>query len=253
MTKVPSFSYKNTKRGIVVAITLVIAVMVSTVVFFFNPNQPYPTQVGGMAYPVSLPSMTAGCGDIYRIPPIEGNFGEIPEEFWELNKDNPDINIPVSPLLTVPIFGYMSQETLAATEIRFYDIAEYEEAPLDLTQILRSMYDDDIIVIWYTTDMDVSDIAALKAIAAEPENVGKMLIVPWTGANRPMIQGRDIAYAAWGISQTCTTYSEAVLNEFIEFEEENRVERPAEIPEAPMSKEGKLLPIGASFEEGENG
>lgn len=249
MTKnnIPSFSYRNTKTGIVVSILAVVIIMITTIVFVINPNKPQPTGFGGLAYPASLPSMSAGCGDIYRIPPVEGNFGIIPEEYWELNEGEDKDPIPVSPEITVPMFGYMNPEKLGEAEIRFYTMDDLTENPLDPTKILRSMYEDDIIVIWYTQNIDPSDLAALRATANSEEYAGTMLVAPWV-SGRQMIQNRTVAFSAWGMSQTCSVFSEIVLDEFIAFEEENRVERPLEAPDAPMTDTGKLLPIGPSIE-----
>lgn len=245
---IPSFTYKNTRIGIISSVIGVILVLVSIVVFTINPNKPSENIIGGQSFPATLPAIASGCGDIFRIPPVEGNFGVIPDKYWEINAEATESSIPVSPLLIVPIFGYMAKTGLPADAVKFYTEKDFEDNPVKQTELLRSMYDNpDLLVIWYTKDADPADLTWLKNYANQ-ENPGTVIVLPWElFSQKPMITGRNFAYAQWGISQTCSLLSEDVINEFREFTKTNIVPRPDTIPDAPMTNEGVLLPIGPSI------
>lgn len=253
MTNIPSFSYRNTRRGIILTIIAMVAILVITIIFAVNPNKPRSLQSGGMAFPATLPAIASGCGDIYRIPPVEGNFGVIPDEFYTLNAPD-DVDIPRSSLTVVPIFGYMSKTGLTRDQIRFYSQEEITqgseegtESTFDETKMLRSMYDNNLLVIWYTKDLPDADVAFLRSYA-NVDRPGEVLVLPWTDS-RPLVQpGRNVAFASWGESQTCNIFDEFVLGEFIDFVADNPVEKPAVIPEAKLTANNKLMPIGPSLE-----
>jgi hypothetical protein len=240
-----SFSYKNTKRGIVLALLAAVLALVSIVIFGVNPNKPSPVEdIGGLQYPATLSAMANSCGDIFYNPPIKNNFGVIPDRFWELNKDNEDIKIPTHQMI-VPVFGYMDKESFADADIRFYSSEEAEE-PINRERLLRTMYDKDITVVWYTAEIEPSDLSALKAYAIE--HAGEILVYPWKYASGQLIGNRTVAYSSWGISQTCGLYNEEILDEFVQFAKDNRIDRPQEIPEARVSDQGILYPISANTE-----
>lgn len=234
-----SFSYTSTKIGFVITGAIIALAMTLTVIFGINPNKPSPTEYGGEAYPATLLAMANGCGDIFHIPPKEGQYGVIPDEYWDLN-DDPVNNIPVH-LMTVPVFGYMANKGLSDDQIRFYTPEEGQE-PLNRQMLLRTMYDQDIIVVWYDKELNEVDLNTLKNFVNESDQ--KILAYPWQYNNGVMVGDRSIAFAKWGTSQTCSLYSDEVLTEFIEFTEQNPINRDTPIPLAPMTKEGTLLPIG---------
>jgi hypothetical protein len=241
-----SFSYKNTRRGIILALLAAILLLVSVVIFGVNPNRPSPAQgIGGLQYPATLTAMANSCGDIYYNPPIDGNFGVIQDEFYELNKDKPELNIPVHQQMVVPMFGYMDKESFSDADIRFYDAGEVK-GPINRERLLRTMYDKDITVIWYTAETEPSDVSAIKAYTVD--NPGKVLAYPWYSTTGKLVGNRTVGFATWGISQTCGLYNEDIVKEFVDFAKENRVDRPTEIPEARMNDQGTLFPIRSNIQ-----
>lgn len=235
------FSYTPTKISFAAVTVSTILAMITLVIFGINPNQPTRTEWGGWAYPASLDSLTNGCGDIYVSEPTEGQFGVIPPKYWELNKDAV-ANIPRH-LMIIPVFGYMAELGVPQSDIKFWSVEEAKDnTTINEQTILRAMYDSDITVIWYSETLNPVDVASIRNYANEHE--GKILAYPWTTNGGRMVGDRQVGFSQWGISQTCGVFNEVVADEFLEFSTENRVGRPDVIPEAPMSEDGTLFPIG---------
>lgn len=238
-----SFSYKGTIIGFIVSVVVIIVALSVSVVAWVNPNQPeklfYNDQ--SWAYPASLDALANGCGQTFFIPPVEGQFGLIPDEYWELNA-NPADNIPKGPQV-VPVYGYLANEGLNDTDIRFWSTQEAtDNGPLNQQTVLRTMYDKDILVIWYRADLATIDIAALQEYANA--HYGKVLVYPWMYNNGVILGDRKVAFSSWGISQTCNLYSETVLDDFVKFKEQNPIERVDPIPMGGMTETGVLYPLG---------
>lgn len=235
-----SFSYKPTIIGFIATALVTVLAMISLVIFGINPNRPTEIENGGKAYPASLLAMANGCGDIFVMPPKEGQYGVIPSEYWELNS-NPIQNIPVH-IMTVPVYGYMAEKSMPDEDIRFYGPEEVDE-PLNRQLLLRTMYDKDIIVLWYSKELNAVDINLIRQYVANSDQ--KILAYPWLYENN-LVAGRNVAFAKWGISQTCSLYSDEVFEEFVIFANDNTVNKTFPPPEAPMTNNGTLLPIGGS-------
>lgn len=242
-----SFSYKGTRLRLIASVLAVIMAASLLIIFGLQPNNPSRSPYGGLEYPATLESMANGCGNIFYNPPIEGNYSVIPDEFWEYHeeKGTETVKIPTHSMI-IPIFGYLANEGFTEDAVRFYSMQEATEAP-NLPMLLRTMYDRDITVVWYTTDIAPSDLALIKAFA--DEHPGEVFAHPWYYSGGSLIGTRSVAYAKWGISQSCGLYNENNLEDFIKFAKEHPIERKKDIPIGKMTDNGELYPIGSNLDD----
>src|SRR5690606_37119252 len=112
--------------------------------------------------------------------------------------------------------------------------------PLARSKILRTMYDRDTIVVWYSPDIALADYELIKQYVSEHDNI---LAVKWENEQGSQIPlDRKIAFSAWGISQSCEFWTDQTFETFADFAKENRVERPETAPMAEPNQYG-LLPV----------
>jgi hypothetical protein len=230
MSTSSSFSYTQTRIGIIVAIISICSLMISAVIFGVNPNRSQQLGPGYVSYPTSLQGLAVGCGDIFTFEPLERQYGVIPEDKLD------DIrNIPSGPTI-IPTYGYMTGDPLSEEQIRFYDKNELK-TPIPREQILHTMYALDTVVVWYQDSIPPDDYEILKEYVEKHENV---LAVKWEYGNRPFPSNRKVAISTWGMSQTCEFWNDSVATDFSNFAKENRIDRPDTAPEARMTE--NILP-----------
>lgn len=234
MSKTVNFSYLPTKIALVSSAIAACSLMVTIVVFGINPNQATTTQFGATEYPASLGSLASGCGDLYLFNPDPSQYGIIPEE---VKANEGVVNIPVHLNSTIPVYGYMSAEPLGASQIRFYTKDELKE-PISREQILRTMYENDTTVVWYTDDIAPDDYQVLKEYVDSHENI---LATKWEYPSLVIPQDRKIAFSTWGMSQTCEYWTDINFEKFQEFKKEHKIPKASTIPEAKLNDNG-LLP-----------
>lgn len=242
-----TFSYRKTRRNLILSILAVIILASGFIIFGLQPNNPTKSAYGGLEYPATLESMANGCGNIFYNPPKEGNYSVIPEKFWEYHEEQgtETVKIPTHSMI-IPIFGYMSEEAYTEDAVRFYSLQEATEAP-NLPMLLRTMYDRDITVVWYKANIAPSDLALIKAYA--DANPGEVFAYPWYFSGGSLVGTRTVAYAKWGISQSCGLYNEQNLEDFIQFGKEHPIERKKDLPEAKYTDSGDLYPIGSNADD----
>lgn len=226
-----TFSYTGTKLTLISGAVVAVLIMVLATVLGINPNQPQPTRYGGTQYPAPLTSLAAGCGDFFLYPPLESQYGVI------LDDDKNDVlTIPSHPM-TVPVYGYMSETSMADSDIRLYEPDELRQ-PISLQTILRTMYDKDTTVVWYAEDISQGDFAVLRAYVRDKTNI---LVVPWEYGDNSLPLDRKVAFSQWGISQSCEFWTDETFETFLEFAEDNRLERNPN-PRVVRPNENGLLP-----------
>jgi hypothetical protein len=226
-------SNKRTKRTLFGVILGVISVLTIATVNISPQLAAVAGDYGSTIYPASIRAVSNSCGDIFAFEPDENFFGEIPAEFLDPENVKSDIPISTHPMI-VPVYGYMSPAPLAKTDIHFYPAEGFMEIPY--ATILRTMYDLDTAVIYYDSGVPAGDLIAVQQYALENPNT---LVVPWTFEDSLPLK-RELAYAVWGISQTCGTWDEDVFTEFRLFTEENTVSRPSPAPAAKLTDDGYL-------------
>lgn len=233
------FSYLGTKIGLVAGAVTVIGGLVLGTIFGLTPNAPSKSAYDSVEYPAGLTSLVNGCGNFFTYKPEPGEqYAELTPEVLAKMDDPKDISLQP---MVVPVYGYMSPEGLPGQDIRFYDMDELDE-PLPMETILRSMYDYDTMVIWYTEEIAATDLEDIRTYVQKNENV---MALKWDYKDKKLPLGRSVAFSKWGISQSCDVFTEGVVNNFTEFARDHYVERSEEdVPPAKFIKNSnKLYPI----------
>lgn len=231
MSKSISFSYSATRIGIVLSIVAIIGFMLSTVILGINPNRPKDTAYGVTEYPATLQSLASGCGSTFAYTPSESQYAVLPA-------DSSDIaTIPIPPM-RVPVYGYMTQEPLAKDQIRFYQKNEPAQKNISREQILRTMFDNNTIVFWYSKDIAPDDYASMKSYITQTPNT---MAVEWSAKyGQGALPGdRTIGVSTWAYSQSCQFWNEGTMKEFRNFVTENKYARPEKVREA-KDTDGRL-------------
>lgn len=155
----------------------------------------------------------AGCGSIYRAKNAVALSKEIPEEYY--NVMPADGYVPSASVI-IPIYGYMSERGIHPSQFKFYG-KDNVNKNIPESLILRTMYDSDVPVIWYDAKtINDSDYEDLKALGERAE--GRIIILPWLNYETDkMPRDRSIAFAVFGMSQSCKTFDIKVLDQFLEF------------------------------------
>lgn len=169
----------------------------------------------------------SGCGGIFRAKNAVAESKEIPEEYYS-NIPN-DGYIPSAPVI-IPIYGYLTERGMHPSQFKFYsEESVNKDIPEQL--ILRTMYDTGVPVIWYDPDkISTKDYGILKTIGSD--NEGKILIMPWLKYDSPTLpKDRGIAFAVFGMSQSCKTFNYDVFVDFLNFADSHSFEEKPIKPE----------------------
>jgi len=152
------------------------------------------------------------CGPIFALQNPEGMVQEIPEEYYTTAGENAE---PPSPPGLVPAFGYAAREGLTFEEITYYPYEENPDLYFSENTILRTMWDKDIVVIWYDPETVSEEDKETFSLLAETA-AGQLLIIPWMNYedSETLPLSRTIAYATIGITLSCEGFNINVLNEF---------------------------------------
>lgn len=212
-------SYKKTKRGIVTAVTATAALMVVAVLTGVTAEQPSPSTGGTIEHPASLDSMIFGCGAYYVGNPQASQYAVLDPELAD------GTNVPAHEM-TVPMYGYMTEEPLTEDEKRFYERGTSTDERPSKEQLLASMYRDNTTVFWYSDALNEENrIALIEYTEATPNSVA----VQWDegyGFGRSLPFNRAYAISTWGVTQTCEYFQPKVAEMFNEFATANRPASP---------------------------
>lgn len=231
-----SFSYKTTKIGIVASVVVACALASATVILGVNSNQPSDNGLGGIQYPASFEALANGCGDTFRFEPSADYYGVIPQKFHDDEKPNP--LIPTHRMM-IPVYGYMATDALPEDSIRFYGPDELDES-FSKEVALRAMYDHDVTMIWYTSDIEPSDLSAIRNYVEEHP---KVMAAQWDYAGGKLVGDRSVAFTKWGISQSCSLFNEGILTDFIVFANQNKVSHSDVAKDVELTENGMLPAI----------
>lgn len=172
---------------------------------------------GIQSFYASPEGYAAGCGNIFRAKNAVALSKEIPEEYYNIIPE--DGYVP-SGATIIPIYGYLSQRGMHPSQFKFYNKDSInKDIPESL--ILRTMYDNQVPIIWYDAEtIKESDYKRLQEIGES--NKGKVIIMPWLGYGVDHLpRDRTIAFAVFGMSQSCKTLDINVLKQFLSFTEEH--------------------------------
>jgi hypothetical protein len=157
------------------------------------------------------------CGPIFTVQDMKNMVLEIPDTFYFFNTIKTE---PPSPPGLIPAFGYAAKEGLKPKEITYYP--PDSDIYLNESTILRTMWDNDIIVIWYDkNNLTENDEETFRLLSAN--TLGELLIIPWMEYENSttMPLNRNIAYASIGTTLTCEGFNINVLNEFRQYTLDN--------------------------------
>lgn len=183
-------------------------------------------------YPATIESVLSQCGDIYTFSPERENYGVIP--------DNPEatvLGIPHHPMI-VPVYGYMAQED-TFLDVITYPVGEFPSRE----EVLRAQWGGRVI-IWYNANVEASILADMRVTAAE---YGNVTLLEWR-EDYDLPLNRNIAFGAWGASQSCLQWNSASFADFMIFLAEHpefggQTSLP---PEAIVDDEGFLSSLETS-------
>lgn len=256
-----SISNNSTKYGIVGTVIAVVAVL-TIATYNLNPQlAPTKGPYNSILYPASIGAVASSCGDIYRFKPDVAFTGVIPAS---VDTTPPDPTVPPAPAPTpaptkpvvkgktdksgnvprhpmiVPVYGYLADKPLPKSEIRFHEDKDYKEIPYQT--VLRTMYDYNTTVLYYDRGMAPGNLIAIQQFVDAGKNI---LALPWTyEGSLPL--ARNVAFASWGMSQSCSQWSEDVFKSFNRFTVANPVGHSKAPAVASLDKNGKLAPVSFS-------
>lgn len=213
---------------------MIIALMVSALVFSPSTTAPYQSTFGSTVYPASTIAIVAGCGDTFTFPNIDSrNFGEFPPGFFGTEANPKSRSIPYAPNI-VPTWGYFRGNIDISPN--FYTL---RSPKIPTREELLNLEYQGKIILWYQPTITPEAVEILRKFAEkEPD----YYVVPWEQKSALPL-GRSYATASWGISQSCEAISGDVLQQFKSFVVENRIPRPEKPPIAPLDSRGELYPM----------
>lgn len=208
--------------------------LVLGVIFGLKPNAPFASYMGSTEYPTKLSSLMNGCGNFFLYNPKPGEQYSVVTPEIQATMSNQ--TIPTG-LTVVPVYGYLAPEGLDGRNIRFHETEEPNQ-PYPMTTLLRTMYNYDTLIIWYTADLPATDIQDIRRYVQNTPNTMALLWV--YGENLPL--GRDVAFSKWGVSQSCSFFTPEVMENFTEFTDNHYVERELIPPVAKFIPNTTILP-----------
>lgn len=229
---------KATQRNpLSVALAFLVLLLVLSFAFWgmtaISPNPSRPSIYGSTERLTSITAVLNKCGNIFDFPVDERYIGTFePADITPDQKGNR--TQPLLPTIIQP-YGFMREEGLDADK-PFYSPKDSEL--VDIGTVLRSMYDGKII-LWYRSTLLAEDISFIRQYAWD--NKDKVVAIARKGA---FPEGRNLAFATWGATMSCGAWQEDVVDEFVEFVDENRSRLiPNEPPPSANIKDGKFPSI----------
>lgn len=196
-------------RSVTVGLTLAAVTGLLAVLVRTDLNDTERTRIANTDVTVrkqSVDALVGGCGAIFefRVPP--NSYGTIPS----VQADG-TVNQAFYEGVTVPTYGPFYNESADLSGKRFW---ARDETPPPIEEFVHAQYKG-WMVVYYTRGADPAGVAALKAIASN-EPALKMLVAPWERRRGALPEGRTIAIASWGATQTCHRLVSITLAQFRE-------------------------------------
>lgn len=201
-----------------------------------NANQRQrPYLNNGLRTQATASGLAAGCGDIFDFSPQPGYYGTIPSSYTQ-------DHIP-SPATIIPVYGFMSNEPFREQEN--YDLYDRTaENPYDYATIQRALWEG-YYIIWLSPDLPDETLETVQTYVnqrnSDPNRQNKTLVLLWTDST-PLPMGTQVAYSAWGQSQSCLRFSGLSFETF----DEHYHQRSLAVrdfnnpPEAKLDEQGNL-------------
>lgn len=205
---------------LIAATVLTIAITIAMLAPMQNKYDIIDTEYNYTQVSPSSIMLSQKCGPIFAVQVLKGTMMEIPEKFYTTAGKTAE---PPSPPGLVPAFGYAAPEGLTVEQITYYPYQENPDLYFSENTILRTMWDNDIIVIWYDPEKISTDDEETFNLLTE-NTQGQLLIIPWMNYEdvEELPLGRTVAYATVGATLSCEGYNINVLNEFRQYTQENK-------------------------------
>lgn len=219
-------SYKKYSITVFIALSVILCALILTL----NTPKAYSLKTDnsfGMEVYYAAPlAYGQGCGDLFIFPKAEEFSKQIPESFYS---EGPSDGYIPSGTNIIPTYGYLSERGMPKDDIKFYSEDTVNKNWTE-NYILRTMWDNNNIVIWYDPSKVTDDeLASLKLLDKQYPNA--ILVLPWLEyESKTLPFGRSIAYSRLGFTQSCERYNFNVMAEFANFTVEHKIKH-AEEPE----------------------
>lgn len=249
-TQDSTLSPKINRHGViwvVVSFVLIIASMITALVFGPNPDAVKEGQYQSTVYPADTESLIAGCGDTFAFSPPAKNYGALPDDFFvDPNSDSPrKRNVPKHPMV-VPAYGYFINNDNIKFEQKFYteqDLPVIESREDRMPGIQRPEYLklmwDGWKIIWYKPSADEATKQSISEFVNSQENV---VALPWTNSETEvdLPAGRSFAFSAWNTTRSCGLWDSDVAGKFVIFADDyNKTRDRMDIPNVRLDATGE--------------
>lgn len=203
---IPLHMYAFYKTTLVATLVAAAAALLTVAITPEPRSTPKPGENGSIVLPVNANSILSQCGDYFTFNPETEYFGVVPEEY---DKEY----IPVPPMI-VPVYGFMVADEFDAEALT--KASHGEKSSYHTGQINRALWDGHTF-IWVDPDIskEAFDYAANFAEQWNESHEKKVIVQTW-GGERELPLGRQFAFSSWGISQSCSDFSSATFEEFME-------------------------------------
>lgn len=205
-------------KGIFFASIAFLVVVVFALLSLSSDSKPYSVRDAygeRSIYYASTLAYVNKCGHIYAYKNVEKMAFNIPEGYAG--------DIPSAPSV-VPMYGYLSKETIPLEQIDFYSYETVNKSWSE-SYILATMFKTGVPVLWYDhKKVNEEEKKALEYIGNQLKN--QILILPWLSyEHEELPKGRKFAYATSGASQSCDVFDLENFVEFLKFINDSEFDR----------------------------
>lgn len=200
---------RTLRTTIATALTAVVAI--GGLGWFLNATEVrkvVPTTFGALEYLQSNNALIAGCGPVFKFPDAVAGSGIVPR------RNSLGITNRQAYPTTVPMMGKFWDEPLTAAKGGRFVERDAKNKPV-AENLLRNMWDG-AMVIYYDAAVPEAAVEDLRVLAKADTGLD-VYVAPWEATSTASLpQGRDVAFVAWGATQTCHTYLAPALYDFRE-------------------------------------
>lgn len=212
----------KTRRHILITITVIVVLFLTIATLLVrSPGTSQDKELNLTVTPPVFNSVAAGCSSFFT-----WNGRSEAQYITDETMNSGELRYVQSPRTLVSFYGYVSENPLTDSEITVYE-ADQTDIPTEY-EILRTMAEKGTIVVYYVSDLlSYADYVEIVSLVEENDN---MMMIPVD----TLPYERPVAFATWGISQSCTIWSEDAFDTFIEFANKNFIE-PSFIKATPLN------------------
>ncbi len=236
MTTQNSFSFTPSKIIMLLSVLAAILVMVFIVIFGINPNKPTEGEAGSTVYPPTLSALATGCGDYFLWDTAPATH------YAYLTQDELETTKFFQPPMNLPAYGYMSEQPMAEGDTNaFLTPQDLDNTAIPFPTVLRTLFDYNVTIIWYDPN-NTAIILDVKDYVSQHKDV---MAMPWLYTDRQIPLNRGVAFSHWGITQSCSSFSESMANDFVTFTAQHPIQHDITPPHAVITNgTAPMLNIG---------